>query len=104
MQTNLAVASDSGDSCSVNCEKDLETCRKDGKAVIDAAKKALNAKDDVINEQTHTINDLQSILTDTRLDLNNANDSLSKWYHNPVVTVLIGLAAGSLLVVYLDRR
>lgn len=73
-------------------------CYQDGQKVIASCKSALAAKDLQINDENKTISDLQRALSDSNARVNAEDHALSEWYHNPVITIGLGILTGGLAV------
>ena len=87
-----------------DCAEDLQTCRANGRAVIDAANKTIAARDLQIKDQANEIDHLTNSLSITTTDLNNTRSALDSWYHNPVILTLLGAVVGGAGVVILQHR
>jgi len=91
--TRTATASDS---CSIQ--------KQDCQAIVSAAKAALAARDKTITDQGVEITDLQTALNTSRSNEAKDESSLDKWYHDPVITTVLGVILGGAGVLYLERK
>jgi hypothetical protein len=79
-------------------------CKSDCQVVIDACKYSIQTRDKLIQDQNTEITDLQKALNSSRQETQDSNQALTRWYHNPVIMGVLGIAIGGATIVYLSNK
>ncbi len=78
-----------GDSCKVDCQNALNAADK----VIANLKEEISVRKQLVQKQDQAIADLS-------VSLNDKNQELSSWLHNPFIMVTVGVLVGGIATAY----